>query len=80
MSENVNNVVEMTQEIKSKKSGLKKVGIVTGVAAVAGALVVGAFKMFGNKKEDDLDFEDSFTDEDTLEVNENITQDEETEE
>lgn len=81
MSENGNNVVVMAQETKSKK-GLKKIGIITGVAAVAGALVVGAFKMLGNKKEDDFDFDESFEDEDTLAAREyvNITPVEETEE
>lgn len=82
MSENVNNVVAMTQETKSKKKGLKKIGIITGVAAVAGALVVGAFKMLGNKKEDDFDFDESFEDEDTLAAREyvDVTPVEETEE
>jgi hypothetical protein len=81
MSENGNNVVVMAQETKSKK-GLKKIGIITGVAAVAGALVIGAFKMIGNKKEDDFDFDESFEDEDTLAAREyvNITPVEETEE
>lgn len=81
MSENGNNVVVMAQETKSKK-GLKKIGIITGVAAVAGALVIGAFKMIGNKKEDDFDFDESFEDEDTLGAREyvNITPVEETEE
>lgn len=81
MSENGNNVV-MAQETKSKKKGLKKIGIITGVAAVAGALVVGAFKMLGNKKEDDFDFDESFEDEDTLAAREyvDVTPVEETEE
>lgn len=82
MSENVNEVVVMAQETKSKKKGLKKIGIITGVAAVAGALVIGAFKMIGNKKEDDFDFDESFEDEDTLAAREyvNVTPVEETEE
>lgn len=82
MSENGNNVVVMAQETKSKKKGLKKIGIITGVAAVAGALVVGAFKMIGNKKEDDYDFDESFEDEDTLAAREyvDVTPVEETEE
>lgn len=82
MSENVNEVVVMAQETKSKKKGLKKIGIITGVAAVAGALVIGAFKMIGNKKEDGFDFDESFEDEDTLAAREyvNVTPAEETEE
>lgn len=82
MSENVNEVVVMAQETKSKKKGLKKIGIITGVAAVAGALVIGAFKMIGNKKEDNFDFDESFEDEDTLAAREyvNVTPVEETEE
>ena len=82
MSENGNNVVVMAQETKSKKKGLKKIGIITGVAAVAGALVVGAFKMIDNKKEDDFDFDESFEDEDTLAAREyvDVTPVEETEE
>ena len=82
MSENGNNVVVMAQETKYKKKGLKKIGIITGVAAVAGALVIGAFKMIGNKKEDVFDFDESFEDEDALAAREyvNVTPAEETEE